>query len=103
MRTRVPSRPDRELQAIGQHFGYPSCCVAAFCATLESGGFPSQRVGEGPWTGTGFIPCPEHAGDIRRVGMAEWASNNIHPNRRDRRPFGPGNNLDDSTLERICV
>lgn len=92
---RTPSRPNQELRAIGRHFGYPSCCIHSFCEVLDAGGHPAEASGDGPWTGTGFVPCEDHVATIRKIGMAEFVSNYITPNRRHRVPFGPGATLGD--------
>lgn len=38
---------------IGEFYGYPSCCIEHFVAQGEKF--------QGPWTGTGFLPCAKHA------------------------------------------
>jgi hypothetical protein len=50
------SQLDVQWRALGQHFGYPQCCVEEFlkdcCQTTK------DRYPNGPWLGTGYIPCP---------------------------------------------
>lgn len=73
----------------GQYYGYPSCCVNQFimdCCIETRKRFPT-----GPWVGTGFFPCADHAKMIERMGMREFVRQIIQPNRsHDADDFGPG-------------
>lgn len=83
------------LEEDGRHFGYPACCVA-WAYLYEQSGLVAPLIGarapdipEGPWKGTGFIPCvvcrPAYAADP--VG---WIARNITPNRECGAPFPDG-------------
>jgi len=58
------------MRHIGMALGYPRCCVDHFCGSLDRGVFPADGLQDGEWRGTGFVPCPDHAGRIAREGMA---------------------------------
>lgn len=62
-------RPTAQLYRIGRAFGFPPCCAKHFCDRVDEGVAPPTVSGDGPWTGTGFIPCPDHAAKIRREGF----------------------------------
>jgi len=46
--------------ALGRHYGYPPCCVAAFLSRSASyaNGLYVREIDH--MTGTGFVPCPYH-------------------------------------------
>lgn len=45
-------------QILGEHYGYPKCCIASFEQTMGAIGNPlGAEAGEE----TGFIPCPSCA------------------------------------------
>jgi hypothetical protein len=45
----------RQYKLFGAIYGFPACCVQAFCSSHCS----ETRVQypDGPWMGTGFVPC----------------------------------------------
>jgi hypothetical protein len=45
-----------QWRALGQHYGYPRCCVDAFLS--DTCQVTKDRYPDAPWDGTGFIPCP---------------------------------------------
>jgi hypothetical protein len=50
------SHLDIQWRALGQHYGYPACCIEEFlkdCCQVTKDRFPGA-----PWLGTGYIPCP---------------------------------------------
>lgn len=71
-------------RAMGEHLGYPPCCVAEFVRLIEQGRMPGQIAGRGPWSGTGFIPCSTHRAQIRNH---EVTVESLIANRRAKRPF----------------
>lgn len=63
----------QQIRATGQYYGYPTCCIDAFIEDMQylenTGKAPVRaRADKYPWTGTGFIPCNEHAESI----MQHW-------------------------------
>jgi hypothetical protein len=85
-----PSQPLR-YSALGSYLGFPECCVAAFstdfCATTKN------LYPEGPWMGTGFIPCACCAEEA--LNFDKFVAERITPNRLCASPFP------DATDERV--
>lgn len=52
-------------QRMGKVFGYPQCCTDHFSGLISKGFPPGIEAGPGPWSGTGFIPCPAHRAQVR--------------------------------------
>jgi hypothetical protein len=77
-----PSQPLR-YSAFGNHFGFPECCVTAFatdfCNTTRN------LYPEGPWMGTGFIPCACCAESA--LDFDKFVAERITPNRLCPTPF----------------
>lgn len=42
-------------KALGEYFGFPECCIKEFLETACQS--TKDRYPEGPWSGTGFLPC----------------------------------------------
>lgn len=89
-------------QKLGAHFGYPACCVAHFSALCEQGRMPGREAAladpQGPWNGTGFVPCPSHVEALRGKTRASVAA--LLVNRQHSRPFP---HSDDDEVERFIV
>lgn len=81
------------MRRLGTAFGYPTCCVDWFCDCLDHNVLPSTGLPDGPWRGTGFVPCPPHAAEIARDGMAGMTAR-IMACRLAPHPF-PGHPADD--------
>jgi hypothetical protein len=75
------------FKTFGLLFGYPQCCIESFSYHVENGRSPAQMAGEGPWGTTGFIPCLEHAVEMREIGLDEFVAKYITPNRLHKLPF----------------
>lgn len=52
-----------KFRSYGKHFGYPQCCIDAFCVTTYSSASALRRR----YTDTfaGFVPCEEHAEQLK--------------------------------------
>ena len=77
--------------AFGRYFGYPACCVAEFKATVSMA--TKFLYPNGPWLGTGFIPCSRCA--PAALDFESFVAEHITPNRLCHLPFpqqptGPG-------------
>lgn len=68
---------------MGIHLGYPVCCVREFCDHIKHDRMPGRIAGDGPWSGTGFIPCAAHRAQI----LAGVSVESLITNRRSRHPF----------------
>lgn len=81
-----PSQPLR-YTALGSYLGFPECCVTAFstdfCATTKN------LYPEGPWMGTGFIPCAGCAEEA--LNFDKFVAERITPNRLCATPFPDSN------------
>lgn len=78
-------RPIRQLllATMGIHFGFPECCIkeftADYCETTK------RLYPEGPWVGTGFIPCACCA--AAALDFPTFVAERITPNRLCSTPF----------------
>lgn len=69
---------------LGNHFGFPECCVKEFAANYCQ---PTKELyPEGPWLGTGFVPCPCCA-PAAAADFEHFVANRITPNRSCSTPF----------------
>jgi hypothetical protein len=74
---------DIRFSTLGSYFGFPECCVKEFTANYCE---TTRRLyPEGPWMGTGFIPCPCCA--PAALEFDQFVANHITPNRRCSTPF----------------
>lgn len=71
----------------GAYLGFPPCCVEHFCSCLSRGAMPPAVVGPGPWEGSGFIPCPDHATIAKEKGFDYIVGLINTPARKHPRPF----------------
>jgi hypothetical protein len=69
----------------GTLYGYPECCRTAFCGMMLS--TPQRQPKPGPWTGSGFIPCPDCRRLIAEIGLEKYVEKFIMPNRKFEKPF----------------
>jgi hypothetical protein len=74
-----------QYRLMGALFGFPACCVQAFCATCCTE--TKTRYPRGPWMGTGFIPCLSCA--PKALNLKRFVAEEIAPNRLCAAPF-PG-------------
>jgi hypothetical protein len=62
----------------GKEYGYPACCIDAFttdgCADTE------EQFPEGPWYGTGYVPCVQCAPKCL-ADFQKFINENIAPKR----------------------
>ena len=71
---------------MGEFYGYPQCCILVFlknCCAATKHYYP-----EGPWDGTGFVPCmccAKQAVD----DFPAWVEATIMPRRVSADPFFP--------------
>lgn len=72
-------------ESFGEHYGYPPCCVAAF--RLNWCEETKRAYPDGPFMGTGFIPCIACAAEAAKDFPA-WVAKNITPNRKCPTKFG---------------
>jgi hypothetical protein len=63
----------------GIRYGFPVCCVLHFLQMK----LPHEK---GPWTGTGYIPCPQCAPHAR-ADFRKFVAEHITPNRKFHKPF----------------
>lgn len=80
--------------ALGVYLGYPICCVFSFCDTLSED--TRDKYPNGPWVGTGFIPCVNcapHALDFER-----FVKDKIEPQRLSSVPFPGHNDIENEEL-----
>ena len=61
----------------GLYYGYPKCCIIAFCTNKEGVFTRDQLRAAG---NKGFMPCPDHATQIikRRITIESLIKNRIH-------------------------
>jgi hypothetical protein len=78
--------------------GYPRCCINAFLKDFCEE--TKQRHPEGPWMGTGFIPCPACAEEALSRGFEVFVEAKILPERVSSIPF-PNDELKPTLLQRI--
>lgn len=86
LQTRVRISADWGL-ALGVWYGFPTCCADAFssnCCWETKEVFP-----QGPWTGTGFIPCLTCARliGLNQLNFERFVQQRIAPKRIDPSPF----------------
>lgn len=92
---------DIQYRLLGALYGFPTCCVRAFCTTYCSE--TKAHYPKGPWYGTGFIPClscaPAAAKDFPR-----FVAEKITPNRLYAVPFPgePSRDTHDATMSFIA-
>lgn len=69
---------EHKWKHLGNHFGYPRCCINDFChqVTLRS----QMRAGNH----SGFVPCKKHS---RLVLLKKATLGSLIRNRKDHRPF----------------
>lgn len=72
---------DIQYKFFGALYGFPSCCVDAFCASYCRETL--MRHPNGPWMGTGYMPCsscaPKAAQDFDRFVAERIAPKRICP------------------------
>ena len=92
-------RAASELQwsAMGRHYGYPSCCIKEFNATHCQA--TKDQYPDGPWRGTGYLPCQDCAPAAYR-DFSGFVATHIRPKRREAQRF-PHDVLDDEDFDAI--
>jgi len=74
---------------LGEHFGFPTCCIDNFVAMSNAGLMTGRemvaRDPQGPWIGTGFVPCHAHLEALRGKTAADVAA--LISNRKHSLPF----------------
>lgn len=76
--------------AHGIRMGYPVCCVKHFDNTVKNGGSPFEEVSRnfpGAWMGSGYVPCPQCAAEIEKIGFCTFVETRITPRRNYWLPF----------------
>jgi hypothetical protein len=48
---------------LGIYFGYPECCIKAFCADTKNNN--NKNLLKRSISDSGFIPCPKHYSEIK--------------------------------------
>lgn len=82
------STKEMNIRELGEHLGYPPCCIDHFDKTFDAVRGGSMERPMGRWVGTGFIPCPKHEKEIAAASSFKaWAKENITPNRKERVRF----------------
>jgi hypothetical protein len=83
---------------IGLEMGYPCCCIDAFLKDFCQE--TKERHPEGPWMGTGYIPCPVCAEQALAQGFEVFVQSHIQPRRVSPIPF-PQDELEPTRWQRI--
>jgi len=67
----------QQLKLLGEHLGYPKCCIDSFWQTM---GAVNNPKGAQAGNHTGFIPCPICADKVlnNTVKLEELITNRIH-------------------------
>jgi len=73
-------------RAMGLVFGFPSCCITAFCNNRSNLAENSQAHG------TGYMPCKTCNDVIEDVGLPEFVKTVIAPRRKLSTPFPKNRN-----------
>lgn len=73
-------------ERMGEHFGYPKCCVEHFVSLCCAGRMPGREQAakdpHGPWIGTGYVPCDTHLEALRgktRGDVSALIIGRVHP------------------------
>lgn len=76
---------------VGVDFGYPRCCIDHFHNALKAGILPPTTVPRGVWydAETGYVPCPKCVKLMNKIGLDEFVSKFINPNRHPALPKFP--------------
>ena len=69
--------------ALGRYFGFPDCCTAEF--DNDSCHATRWAYPDGPWLGTGFMPCLDCA--PKALNFDQFVARHIVPNRVCHLPF----------------
>lgn len=68
------------LKAMGEHFGFPPCCVEDF---VTRNGPAPRRL----FHGTGYVPCPTCNAKAEQIGTHAFVEQFINPRRKADAPF----------------
>lgn len=55
-----------QMRALGVFFGFPKCCIDHMLDNYQdSAKWQEYHKWQGPWSSTGFVPCPTHKAAIK--------------------------------------
>lgn len=78
---------NRTWREWGEYFGFPECCIQQFekdfCAQVK------RNYPNGPWLGTGYVPC-DCCAPKAEPNFRAFVASVITPNRKCQMPFGAG-------------